>query len=248
MGGAAGMFRTTCWFDVNKAKTHDKAQQKEIIGKLLRAYWKPVYCCLRRKGNDNEQAKDLTQGFFHEVVLGRDLIQQADQTKGRFRTFLLTALDHYVSNVYRRERAGKRSPAGHLVRLGEIDDPDRLEITAGETPDKAFHYTWASELLDEVLDKVEEDCASTGKTVHWQVFCAKILNPILDNAAPLTLKEICSKYGVKDESRASNMIVTVKRRFSAIMKRCLRQFVQSDSEVEEEFNDLLRILSGGGAG
>jgi hypothetical protein len=102
MGGAGRVFLTTHWSlieDVKKRPDEDRA----LIGLLLERYWKPVYCYLRQKGYDNEQAKDLTQGFFHEIVLNLNLVQRADQSKGRFRSFLLYALNEYLMNERRSE-------------------------------------------------------------------------------------------------------------------------------------------------
>ena len=96
-------------------------RDRALIDLLLKLYWKPVYCFLRRKGYDNESAKDLTQDFFHEVVLGRDLIQRADPSKGRFRSFLLTALKRYLINAAEARRAQKRIPSEKLVSLNGID-------------------------------------------------------------------------------------------------------------------------------
>lgn len=247
MGGTENVFQTTCWIDICKARTSDKAQRKAIIGNLLRKYWRPVYCYLRHKGYDNERAKDLTQGFFHEVVLGHELIQKADQTKGRFRTFLLTALGHYVSNVYRNETTKKRMPKGRLVHFNEFNECDEPNISTTATAEEVFHYTWASNLLDEVITKVKNEYCSSGKESHWKVFDEKVLVPILTNAHPPLLTEICSKYGIDSTSKASNMILTVKRRLGTVIKQCLRQFVQSESEVEDEFNELLKILSNSNA-
>ena len=93
MGGEDGRFHTTAWTQlINLTRQDVKAARDELSG-LLGRYWKPVYCYLRRKGHDNETAKDLTQGFFAEVVIGRNLARQADPARGKFRTFLLTALD-----------------------------------------------------------------------------------------------------------------------------------------------------------
>ena len=243
MGGALEVFQTTCWSEIHDARTRDKVLKTAIIDKLLRKYWKPVYCYLRRKGYSNESAKDLTQGFFHELVLGRQLIQQADQTKGRFRTFLLTALDRYVANVYRKETATKRSSIGRMAKLEAVQLPDLPKTQSQAAPDQVFHYAWASELLDQVLAEVKDDCYQTGKATHWQIFNAKVLGPIFGTGESPSINELCTKYGIDGEAKASNMIVTVKRRFRAILKHCLRQFVHSDSEVEEEFNELMKILS-----
>ena len=101
------------------ARTGDDVHRKEAVGAILERYWKPVYCYLRRKGHDNEAAKDITQGFFCDVVLSRNLVPQADPTKGRFRTFLLTALDRYVIDRHRKEAAQvRREGARRATRRG----------------------------------------------------------------------------------------------------------------------------------
>ena len=105
MGGAGEAFLTTHWSIIDNVSSSDDDKNQALIGLLLDRYWKPVYCYLRRKGHDNEQAKDLTQGFFHEVVLTRNLIGRADSTKGRFRTFLLHALNQYLADEQRKEAA-----------------------------------------------------------------------------------------------------------------------------------------------
>lgn len=247
MGGENEVFRTTRWVDIQALRTVDEARRRLILDGLLKAYWKPVYCYLRRKGQSNEMAKDLTQGFFHEIVLGRNIIAQADREKGRFRTFLLTALDNYAANVYHKQHARKRRPDGELFSFSAFDAGSGPDIPDRISPDEAFHYTWASQLLDEVLARVKNDCCRTGKEVHWNVFQDRIVGPILENTETVGLTEICARHGVESEARASNMIVTVKRRFNAVLKQCLRKHVESDEEVEDELNELLRILSRGRA-
>lgn len=243
MGGGEERFQTTRWTEIYHAKTDDETLRTTIVGNLLKRYWKPVYCHLRRKGYTNESAKDLTQGFFCELVLGRELIQQADKTKGKFRTFLLTALDRYATNIYHKKTAAKRSHAGRMMSLETTELPD-LPIAESEiSPEQAFHYAWVSELLDEVLAEVKQECHSTGKAIHWEVFNAKVIGPIFDDTKAPSLKDICTKYGIDSEAKASNMIVTVKRRFRTVLKRQLQQFVQSDTDVEGEFDELIKILS-----
>ena len=246
-GGAKSSFRTTRWSDVHKVKTHDKERRRAGINNLIKKYWKPVYCYLKRKGYPNEAAKDLTQGFFHEIVLGRDLIQQADEAKGKFRTFLLTALDRYVTSIYRKETAKKRLPENGLAQLKDDTLLNLSSAQSEKTPEQVFHYTWATDLLDEVLAKVRKECCSTGKTIHWEVFRVKVLAPILDNAEVPSLAELRKKYSIESERKASNMAITVKRRFAKVLRHHLRQFVQSDSEVEDEFRELVEILSKCGA-
>jgi hypothetical protein len=243
IGGDNKAFHTTRWTQIRKAKTRNPDHQRLVVENLIKKYWKPVYCYLRRKGYENEPAKDLTQGFFLEIVIGRELIQQADQNKGRFRTFLLTALDRYTSSVFQRETAKKRTPTKPLV---QIDTSGLSDILAGNNatqPEFIFHYTWAVQLLDEVIQKLQQELYNDGKLQHWNVFREKVLEPILDNKTPPTLKDICQKYDVQSERKASNMIITVKRRFHALLKRYLKRFVSSESDIDEEFAELKKILS-----
>ena len=248
MGGSGHIFQTTRWSDIRGAGTQDEQRRKLSVDNLIGKYWKPVYCYLRRKGYENEIAKDLTQGFFHEIVLGRELIQQADQVKGRFRTFLLTALDRYVTSVYRKETAKKRLPKHGMIQLETAILSNIPKAQLQEPPEQVFNYAWASNVLDKVLADVREEYCSTGMETHWAVFRIKVLDPILEDVEAPPFAEICKKYNIESESKASNMIITVKRRFGVVLRRCLRQFVQSDSEIEDEYNQLIEILSKGGAG
>lgn len=248
MAGETNIFHTTHWSVICAVRTADKRRQREIIGDLTARYWKPVYCYLRRKGFRDSTANDLTQGFFCDIVLGRELIQHADQTKGRFRTLLLTALERYLVSVHRRTHRQKRQPVAGVKQL----DSDALsDLVASQTemrPDEVFYYTWAMDLLDIVLAEVKDEYCSTARGAYWEVFWSRTVAPILDNATAPSYAEICSKFGIEDESRASNMVITVKRRFHAILRRHLRNLVSCDSEVEDEINEVFAILSRSSAG
>ena len=122
MGGTREQFLTTQWSLIANIKAgHD--EDKLFIGFLLEEYWKPVYCYLRRTGYDNEQAKDLTQAFFHEVVLNKGLVGRADKAKGRFRSFLLHALKQFVTKQNLKEKARKRIPKEKMVSLDVVEPP-----------------------------------------------------------------------------------------------------------------------------
>jgi hypothetical protein len=248
MGGSVEAFLTTHWSVIDKIAADGDTPNQALINELLKKYWKPVYCFLRQKGYDNEQAKDLTQGFFEEVVLERDLIQRAEQARGRFRTFLLAALEQYLARVHRKETARKRIPKDKLFQLEQIDPGELPEPVDGLSPEQSFNYAWVSSLLDKLLAEVQAKCLTDDKELHWQVFQDRILRPIMDNTRAPSLKEICDKYGIEDEKKASNMIVTVNRRFRAALKRYLRRSVSQDVEVDEELVELMQMFSEKGAG
>lgn len=239
IGGVDGRFRTTCWTVIANSHTSDDEKNKLIINDLLGLYWKPVYCYLRRKGYNNETAKDLTQGFFQEIVLGRELIGQADKSKGKFRTFLLTALDRYVIDLHRKESSTKRKPQGDLLQIEDFDIPCHDQT---QSPEEEFNNAWVAEILDKTLLDVQQECEQTNKQIHWEVFTAKVMTPIVDNTNTPSLTDICKKLGIDTEAQASNMITTVKRRLKKHLERNLRQIVSSDSEIEPEISALLKNL------
>ena len=243
MGGTGEAFQTTEWAAIRNVGTGGDTSSEAVIDDLVKRYWKPVYCYLRRKGHDNERAKDLTQGFFQEVILDGELIRRADEAKGRFRTFLLSALEQYLARVHRRQTAKKRIPENRLSPLEQIDPANLAEPVGELTAEQSFNYAWVSQLLDRLLTEVEAKCHSQGKTLHWQVFHDRVLQPIMENTPAPSLGQVCSKYGIADQRKASNMIITVNRRFQAALKRHLRRSVASDAEVEDELRELMQVIS-----
>lgn len=243
MGGPDGSFHTTVWSEIRNAGAEDPARRRAALEPLLARYWKPVYCCLRRKGCDNDAAKDLTQRFFHEVLLGRDLIRRADPAAGRFRTFLRSALDRFIIDVHREEAAQKRSPQDALVSLHGLDDARLPEPASAATPEDAFDHAWAAELLDGVLAELESELRSKGMAAHWELFAARVVRPIMNNIPAPDLASLCKQHGIGAEVRASNMILTAKRHFQLVLRHRIRELVDSDAEVDDEISQLMHILS-----
>jgi len=239
MGGTGEGFLTTQWTLI-EAVQNDQDPQRTMIGALLERYWKPVYCYLRRTGCNNEQAKDLTQGFFHEVVLNRHLIERADRSQGRFRAFLLHALKQYVIDQRRKDAGPTRLPPEKLVSLELTPLPALPQTVAAGSPEDCFAYAWKSAILDQVLAAVQAECLAAGHELHWQLFRDHLLHPILEGRESPPLKELCRRYGLTSEKAAANLIITVKRRFQRLLQEHLRSTVRSDGEAEDELRDILR--------
>ncbi len=110
------------------------------------------------------------------------------------------------------------------------------------TPEDAFTYAWVSALLEQVLQDVRRGCEKEGKGAHWQVFHDRVLRPVMKGGEAPSLESICRAYGIPDVAQASNMIVTVKRRFQTALAQRLRDSVMSDEEAEAEFQEIKRFL------
>ncbi len=241
IGGVRQRFLTTHWSLLEDIKKQGN-KEHALIGLLLERYWKPVYCYLRRKGYDNEQAKDLTQGFFHEVVFNRGLVDRADPSKGSFRTLLLHALNNYVVDEQRKETAHKRIPRDKLVRLDVVDLSALPEIVDELDPEETFNYAWKADLLDRALAAVKESYIKQGMETHWYVFQDRLLQPLMGEQQPLPLKQICRQYSIENEATASHMLETVKRRFQNVLRKHVRQTVLTGQVVDEELKEILKFL------
>jgi DNA-directed RNA polymerase specialized sigma24 family protein len=241
IGGEREAFLTTHWSMIQGLKVKED-KDRALIGLLLERYWKPVYCCVRRKGYSNEQAKDLTQGFFHEVVLNRKLVERADPAKGRFRSFLLHALTQYLIDDHRKEVAQKRIPRAKLVSLDMTDPPSLPQTVTELDEEQCFNHAWKAGLLDRVLADVKAWYADQGMDTHWCLFRDRLIQPSLDDAEAPTLSDLCQRYGIENETKASNMLGTVKRRFQTVLKAHIRQTVMSGEVAEEELREMFGNL------
>jgi DNA-directed RNA polymerase specialized sigma24 family protein len=241
MGGTGGAFLTTHWSLIENVRKQPD-QDRALIGLLLERYWKPVYCYLRRKGYDNEQAKDLTQGFFHDIVLNLNLFGRADQSKGRFRSFLLYALNQYLMNEKRRETAQKNIPRHKIVSLDAVEEPFLPQTVIESNPEDSYNYAWVSAMLDQVLSDVKRTCYEQKMETYWSIFSDRVVQPMLNDAAPPSLNDICEKYGIENEKKASNMIITVKRRFQSVLKQYIRSTVASENLMADELKEIMKFL------
>jgi len=241
MGGSREAFLTTQWSLIENIKTNQD-RDGALVNSLLQQYWKPVYCYLRRKGHDNEQAKDLTQDFFHEVVLNRDMVGRADQAKGRFRSFLLFALNEFLTKQRLKETARKRIPKGKLISLDINDAPTLPQSVEIASPEESFHYAWLSTLLERVLAEVRSDCEREGLETHWRLFYQRVVKPIMGGQSPVSLAQLSQEHRIGSGKEASNMVITVKRRFRKALMQHVSRTLLSGDQASEEMEELLQYL------
>jgi len=208
-------------------------RHRRLIDFIVRRHWKPLYYYLLHRGYDNDEARDLTQEFFLEIVLKRDLVAQVDPTKGQLRPFLILALSRYVIDVKRRMSSRRHILQDKAISLDAIEPSRLCEINAESIPRYPHEYIWLSELLEHTLQQVETECQQKGKSEHWYVFQEHVLRPIVDRTDCPQLKEVGRKCGI-DETTASNMIVTVKRRLRKLLAQRLRKLIISDEQARNE--------------
>ena len=213
----------------------------EALDQLARRYWSAVYAYLRSSGRDVDEAAELTQGFVCDVMLGRQLFAVADPKRGRFRSLLLRALKTYIKERHRARMRKRLSHQGLPLRL----DPAQLEqaeADPGRTPEAAFYARWSATLVRHVLDEVRSACLEDGLEAHWTVFEARVARPLLCGDRPQPYAALVRDLDLSDAAQASNMMITVKRRFARALYAEVGRTVTDPADVEEELGELLRDL------
>jgi RNA polymerase sigma-70 factor (ECF subfamily) len=237
-----GRFPTTAWSLVARAG-HPGALSRDALGELLTRYLPALHAHLvHRRGFQPEAADDLVQEFIASKIVEKGLIARADQELGKFRTFLLTALDRFVANQIRDSRAQKRSPGeGKLVSYGERDEAAHDE----GGPSTIFNVTWARGVVGQALQQVHEECNSSGREDLWGVFECRIIAPILEGAEPPSYQELVERFGFKSPTQASNALTTAKRMYARALRNVVAEYAGSNFEIESEIDDLRKILARG---
>jgi len=242
--GGTGRFRTTAWTVVLHAKDPDDTKFRSSLEYLVETYWKPVYLFVRSKGYKHDLAKDLTQEFF-ALFLEKNFLKTVDREKGRFRTFLLTALTRFLMNAHAREKALKRGgglkPIQSLDALKDEEVGTGYEPERGETPEEAFNRQWAKALLARVFERLQEVCAHEDKRVYYDVLRQQFFGATPDGRRP-SYKEIGEQLHLS-EVDVTNFLHRAKRIYKDLLRDEIRSYVANDQEVEEEIRDLWRCLS-----
>jgi len=150
LGGPDKAFQPTLWTTILRAKNHESPDRREALDRLITRYWKPVYFFVRQKGHDVEAAKDLTQAFF-ATFLEKDFLKSVEPERGRFRSFILAALSHFLSNEHDRSRAKKRGGDFNFVQA-ELERPGD-----SPTPERAFFDQWALEVMERAMERLKAE-------------------------------------------------------------------------------------------
>ncbi len=238
-------FPPTHWSLVGRAADRHTDAGFNALGELIQTYRAALVAHLiRARQFPALQAEDIVQAFITDKLLLGDLLATSDRTRGRFRNYILTALDRFAISQIRRDQAQRRLPEGGVVSLDNLQE---LAETADlPPPGTAFDVAWAQVVIDETLRQVRERCQATGRAGHWDLFYDRVVNPILHQAPPRPYDVIARSMGFPSPVQAANALITVKRMFERTMRRVIRAYVATENAVDEELKDLMRIVSEAG--
>jgi hypothetical protein len=231
-------FPTTQWSMIARAGDGDSPAGRAALAALLGRYAGPMRAHLvLGKRIDPDDAEDLVQGFIARRLLEGCLIERADHSKGRFRNFLLTDLDHFVANELRAQRTQKRSPD----RLFAIDEGFEKADPSAQ-PGDVFDVQWARTVIQQAVREMRLTCEAGGRADVWGVFNSRILGPTIHDTEPLPYAQMVEQFGLTSPAHASNLLVTAKRMFVRILRDVVHEYAADECEIDEEISDLYRVL------
>ena len=235
---SVGQFPTTHWSLVNRAAGQDVAVRGEAIAELLKKYLPALRSVLRFYRVPASEGEDILQSFICDRVIQQNILSCADQTRGRFRSFIFASLRNFMLNWARSARASKRSSKMPLLSL---DVDPGIDVEAKALCDD-FDNAWVRTLLQQTLDRMHTYCSRNDSEVIWEVFDQRLLKPSYDGTTPISYEELTARLKLKSPAQAANMLVTAKRIFARTLRSVVAEYARDEDEIAEELS-MLRALS-----
>lgn len=232
-------FLTTHWSVVLAAGRSDNTRAREALERLCRTYWYPLYAYVRLRGRSPEDAKDLTQECFARLLAAHSLAH-ADPNRGKFRSFLLGAMNHCLADEAAKGRAQKRGGGLTPIPLDITDAEQRFEPgpTDAAAPDQAFDRHWATALLSEVLARLESEYRREGKAEFFDA-----LKPTLVGARESHPYALLARQLGLNEGAVRTAVHRLRRRYRELIRGEVANTVSSPEDIDDEIRYLFMMSS-----
>jgi RNA polymerase sigma-70 factor (ECF subfamily) len=232
-------FATTSWTKVLAARDAPSTEARQALEGLCRVYWYPLYALVRRQGSNAEDARDLTQTYFAEL-LEKGYLDDYDPERGRFRVFLMSSVRHFLSKQREKALAWKRGGRAAVVSLDadEVEGRYRFEPVDNLTPEQVFERRWALTVLERALARLrrEQEDADRGREFgHLEGF-------LTGQGADASYREVAEQLGTT-ESAVKSSIHRLRQRFGQLLRAEIAETVSSPAEVDDEVKHLLGVIA-----
>ncbi len=237
MNAPSDPFPATRWNVVAHTRDENTATYREAWNELFETYWQPLFSYVRRQGYSELDAEELTQAFFANLLQRGSLPSQSDSNK-RLRSYLLTALKHFLIDDFRRQSSLKRGGNNQPMSLDQTQESIELSVPSNSvSPDVAFDRQWALHLIENTLKSVEREYQENGKSHLFEA-----MKPHLScHAARQPYKELAEKLGMKAGS-VRIAVYRLRQRFAAVMRAQIAATVSSPDEAEAELCHLMTVF------
>ena len=232
-------FPDTRWSVVLRAGLEPGDEGKAALERLCRDYWFPLYAFVRRRGHSPEDAEDVTQGFMLHLIEG-PLLGRADQERGRFRSFLLGALQHFLAKELRRQQTVKRGGKREIVSLDAEEGERRFAREPADevTPEVQFERSWAFALLERVFARLRAEYERAGRAELFEK-----LEPYLAGKESMPGYEQLARQVGQSPSGVGVSIHRMRRRYGDLLRDEIAQTVSSPKEAEAELAHLMAVVA-----
>lgn len=218
---------------------HDPSvDSRGALERLCEAYWNPVFSFIRRSGHDQDNAQDLTQEFFARMV-EKNYLDIADPERGRFRSFLLTAVKHFLANQRDRAHALKRGGGENPVQLDEAiaDDSRTSPGTRSDTPESLFERRWAVSLLERAMAKLRAEFASPDRARQFER-----LVPFLNRDSSGERYDALSEQLGISAGALRVLVHRMRRRYRDLVRAEIAETVATPEDIDDEIRFLMAVL------
>lgn len=236
---SVGVFATTRWTMVMAAGGTDSPRAQAALETLCKNYWYPLYAYVRRQGHNPHNAQDLTQAFFARL-LEKNYLADVQRERGRFRSFLLASLKHFLANEWDRERALKRGGGRKLVALDDDSAESRYKLEPRDdfSADKIFERRWALTLLEKVLSSLRAEFEAVGKLETFEL----LKQYLSSGRTSVSYAHAAEKLGM-NEGAVKVAVHRLRKRYRELLRAEIAQTVATASEIDAEIKYLFAALS-----
>ena len=233
-----GRFNETHWTTV-LAAGQKNSQAKEALQKLCRTYWYPLYVFVRRQGHGKHDAEDLTQEFFARLLTRNDLAT-VDREKGKFRSFLLASMKHFLANEWDKAQAKKRGGGKQILSINVQDFESKyaMEPAHAITPDKLYDRRWAMTVLEQVMAKLRKEMRAEGKMDQFEQM--KIF--LAGSKGDVHYSKVAENLGIS-EIAVKTAVHRLRKRYRLLLIAEIANTVETKQDVEQELRHLLAALA-----
>lgn len=238
-GAGAAVFATTRWSLVLRAGDSQGPECSEALETLCRVYWPPLYSFVRRKGYEVHESQDLIQGFIASLLTRRDL-QGVHPAKGKFRSFLLASLNHFLLNEWNHSQRQKRGGGQQIFSLdfALAEGLPGVEPAVQETPEKEFERRWAETVVQQVLKRLREEWERR----YQPRFFDDLKVYLLEDRGTSPFAETAQRMGIT-ESALKSIVHRLRKRFRELFREEIANTLEDPTQVEEEIRQLFAALS-----
>ncbi len=218
----------------------ESAGAEQALNQLCRTYWYPLYAFVRRKGHSPQDAQDLTQAFFARL-LEKNYVAQADRERGRFRTFLLAALTHFLADEWDKARRLKRGGGREIISFDAASAEERYRLEPIDQLDaaKLYERRWVTTLFDQMLARLEQEFRDSDKGELFD--CLK--NSLLADSDSLSYAVLGRRLGLKEDA-VKQAVHRMRRRYRELFREEIAQTVAGPGEMDDELKHVFAVLSG----